>query len=231
VSDFGPLVGSGVVVAASVAAGAVAAAVLRLPSRGAALVSSFAGGVLLAAVAFELVPDADERAGLGYGVFVPIFFVATGVRLDLNALFANASNLSRVPIFPHRLIDRPRTAGARLQIAADLQADTRGRAATGNLTQLLGRRGLRGARRRRPLVGAALPADCPDPAPYGRGSAARSARDGAVIRSHVSHFLAAQCWRLTASEAQTRSYMQLGCEAGSRRECCSIAKPSHVAWS
>jgi hypothetical protein len=28
------------------------------------LVSSFAGGVLLAAVAFELVPDADERAGL-----------------------------------------------------------------------------------------------------------------------------------------------------------------------
>lgn len=63
-SDFGPLVGWGVVVAASVAAGAVAAAVLRLPPRGAALVSSFAGGVLLAAVAFELVPDADERAGL-----------------------------------------------------------------------------------------------------------------------------------------------------------------------
>jgi ZIP family zinc transporter len=64
VSDFGPLVGWGVVVAASVVAGAVAAAVLRLPPRGAALVSSFAGGVLLAAVAFELVPDADERAGL-----------------------------------------------------------------------------------------------------------------------------------------------------------------------
>jgi hypothetical protein len=46
VSDFGPLIGWGVVVAASVVAGAVAAAVLRLPPRGAALVSSFAGGVL-----------------------------------------------------------------------------------------------------------------------------------------------------------------------------------------
>jgi zinc transporter, ZIP family len=64
VSDFGPLVGWGVVVAASVVAGAVAAAVLRLPPRVAALVSSFAGGVLLAAVAFELVPATDERAGL-----------------------------------------------------------------------------------------------------------------------------------------------------------------------
>lgn len=63
-SNLGPLVGWGGVVAASVAAGAVAAAVLRLPPRVAALVSSFAGGVLLAAVAFELVPDADERAGL-----------------------------------------------------------------------------------------------------------------------------------------------------------------------
>jgi Kef-type K+ transport system membrane component KefB len=36
---------------------------------------------------------------VGYGVFVPVFFVATGVRFDLNALFANATNLARVPIF------------------------------------------------------------------------------------------------------------------------------------
>ena len=32
-------------------------------------------------------------------MFVPVFFVATGVRFDLNALFANATNLARVPIF------------------------------------------------------------------------------------------------------------------------------------
>jgi hypothetical protein len=37
--------------------------VLRLPVRVAAAVSSFGSGVLLAAVALELVPDADERAG------------------------------------------------------------------------------------------------------------------------------------------------------------------------
>jgi Kef-type K+ transport system membrane component KefB len=36
---------------------------------------------------------------VGYGVFVPVFFVATGVRFDLNGLFASATNLARVPIF------------------------------------------------------------------------------------------------------------------------------------
>ena len=32
-------------------------------------------------------------------MFVPVFFVATDVRFDLTALFANATNLVRVPIF------------------------------------------------------------------------------------------------------------------------------------
>jgi Kef-type K+ transport system membrane component KefB len=41
----------------------------------------------------------QKLEAVGYGVFVPVFFVATGVRFDLNALFANATNLSRVPIF------------------------------------------------------------------------------------------------------------------------------------
>jgi Kef-type K+ transport system membrane component KefB len=36
---------------------------------------------------------------VGYGVFVPVFFVATGVSFDLDALFASATNLARVPIF------------------------------------------------------------------------------------------------------------------------------------
>jgi Kef-type K+ transport system membrane component KefB len=36
---------------------------------------------------------------VGYGVFIPVFFVATGVGFELNALFANATNLARVPIF------------------------------------------------------------------------------------------------------------------------------------
>ena len=41
----------------------------------------------------------QKLEAVGYGVFVPIFFVATGVRFDLNALFASATNLARVPIF------------------------------------------------------------------------------------------------------------------------------------
>jgi len=63
VSTLGPLIGWGVVIAATLVAGSVTAAVLRLPARVAAAVSSIGGGVLLAAVALELVPDADERAG------------------------------------------------------------------------------------------------------------------------------------------------------------------------
>ncbi len=41
----------------------------------------------------------QKLEAVGYGVFVPVFFVATGVRFELNALFANATNLERVPIF------------------------------------------------------------------------------------------------------------------------------------
>jgi Kef-type K+ transport system membrane component KefB len=41
----------------------------------------------------------QKLAAVGYGVFVPFFFVSTGVRFDLHALFADATNLVRVPIF------------------------------------------------------------------------------------------------------------------------------------
>ncbi len=65
-------------------------------------------GAFLAGAIVKLV-DRDQRIthprfrqkleAVGYGVFVPVFFVATGVRFELNALFANATNLARVPIF------------------------------------------------------------------------------------------------------------------------------------
>jgi len=41
----------------------------------------------------------QKLEAVGYGVFVPVFFVATGVQFDLSALFANATSLARVPIF------------------------------------------------------------------------------------------------------------------------------------
>lgn len=59
----GTVVGATVLVGGSLLAGALWAAAFRLPERVAAIVTSFAGGLLLAAVAVELVPEADDRAG------------------------------------------------------------------------------------------------------------------------------------------------------------------------
>jgi Kef-type K+ transport system membrane component KefB len=36
---------------------------------------------------------------VGYGVFIPVFFVASGVRFDLGALFSGVSTVARVPVF------------------------------------------------------------------------------------------------------------------------------------
>jgi zinc transporter, ZIP family len=65
VENLAASLGWGVVVGASLVAGAVAAAVLTLPGRLAAMLTAFGGGVLLAAIAFELMPEADREAGVG----------------------------------------------------------------------------------------------------------------------------------------------------------------------
>jgi Kef-type K+ transport system membrane component KefB len=36
---------------------------------------------------------------VGFGVFIPVFFVSSGLRFDLDALFSGASTLVRVPVF------------------------------------------------------------------------------------------------------------------------------------
>jgi Kef-type K+ transport system membrane component KefB len=36
---------------------------------------------------------------IGFGVFIPVFFVTSGVKYDLNALTSSASTISKVPIF------------------------------------------------------------------------------------------------------------------------------------
>jgi Kef-type K+ transport system membrane component KefB len=49
----------------------------------------------------------DFRAKLeaaGFGIFIPVFFVTTGVRYDLDALTADASTLLHVPIFLAALV-------------------------------------------------------------------------------------------------------------------------------
>ena len=56
-ANLGASAGWGLVVGGSLLAGAVVAALLRLPASLAATVTAFGGGILLAAIALALVPD------------------------------------------------------------------------------------------------------------------------------------------------------------------------------
>jgi Kef-type K+ transport system membrane component KefB len=50
----------------------------------------------------ELMTHPDFRGKLeamGFGFFIPVFFVTSGVRFDLDALVADASNVAMVPVF------------------------------------------------------------------------------------------------------------------------------------
>jgi Kef-type K+ transport system membrane component KefB len=67
------------------------------------ILGAFAAGALLSLI------DRDERMthpefrlkleAAGFGIFIPIFFVASGVRFDLDALFSSAGTVARVPVF------------------------------------------------------------------------------------------------------------------------------------
>jgi zinc transporter, ZIP family len=63
-ANLGASLGWGLVIGASLLVGALAAALLRLPERIAATLTAFGGGILLAAIALELVPEADREAGV-----------------------------------------------------------------------------------------------------------------------------------------------------------------------
>ncbi|MGH2976072.1 MAG: cation:proton antiporter, partial [Solirubrobacterales bacterium] len=50
-------------------------------------------------------PDFRRKLeAIGFGVFIPVFFVTSGVNYDLNALVASASNVIMVPIFLAALV-------------------------------------------------------------------------------------------------------------------------------
>jgi Kef-type K+ transport system membrane component KefB len=62
----------------------------------------FAGAIIKLVDRDQAMTHPQFRAKLeavGYGVFVPFFFVSTGVRFDLDALFASGETIARVPIF------------------------------------------------------------------------------------------------------------------------------------
>jgi ZIP family zinc transporter len=62
-ANLGASAGWGLLVAGSLFAGAVAAVLVRLAASVAATLTAFGGGILFAAIALELVPEADEGAG------------------------------------------------------------------------------------------------------------------------------------------------------------------------
>lgn len=67
------------------------------------ILGAFAAGLILAVLdrdAMQTHPLLHTKLdGAGYGIFIPVFFVASGVRFDLDALFAESSTLALVPIF------------------------------------------------------------------------------------------------------------------------------------
>jgi Kef-type K+ transport system membrane component KefB len=67
------------------------------------ILGAFAAGALLSLL------DQDRKMthpqfrtkleAAGFGIFIPVFFVTTGLRFDLDALFASAGTVARVPLF------------------------------------------------------------------------------------------------------------------------------------
>jgi len=66
------------------------------------ILGAFLAGVVVAVVDRDSVGHPHFRTKLeaiGFGFLIPVFFVASGVRLDLHGLFASPSALLRVPVF------------------------------------------------------------------------------------------------------------------------------------
>jgi Kef-type K+ transport system membrane component KefB len=67
------------------------------------ILGAFAAGAVLSLVdRDEMMTHPQFRLKLeavGFGVFIPIFFVTSGLQFDLNALFSSADTVARVPLF------------------------------------------------------------------------------------------------------------------------------------
>ena len=73
----------------------------------------------------------SKLEAVGFGVFIPVFFVASGIQFNLDALFGSASTVARVPLFLLALIlvrglpallYRPALGNRQTAVAALLQA-------------------------------------------------------------------------------------------------------------
>jgi Kef-type K+ transport system membrane component KefB len=100
-----------------------------------AILGAFVAGALLAV----LDPDYkkthpkfhDKLEAIGFGVFIPVFFVSSGIQFDLQALLAVSSTVARLPLFLialvvarglSALVYRPMMSGPQLVVTALLQS-------------------------------------------------------------------------------------------------------------
>jgi Kef-type K+ transport system membrane component KefB len=67
------------------------------------ILGAFAAGALLSLIDRDrMMTHPQFRTKLeaaGFGIFIPVFFVTTGLRFDLDALFASAGTVARIPLF------------------------------------------------------------------------------------------------------------------------------------
>ena len=67
------------------------------------ILGTFIAGAIISLLDHDEVmthPDFRRKLeAMGFGFFIPVFFVTSGVRFDLDALVADASNLAMVPVF------------------------------------------------------------------------------------------------------------------------------------
>jgi Kef-type K+ transport system membrane component KefB len=139
------------------------------------ILGAFIAGAIVSLVdRDEVMTHPDFRRKLeavGFGVFIPAFFVTSGVRFDLDALTSSVSNLVMVPIFLAALLAARGLARARVPHADRRPAHDGRLAHAGDVTPVhrrrhgdrdgprSDRRGReRAADRRRTAVGPAVPA-------------------------------------------------------------------------
>jgi Kef-type K+ transport system membrane component KefB len=110
---------------------AALAAVLGLET----ILGAFVAGVILRLVDRDRMmthPEFRQKLeAIGFGVFIPVFFVTSGIQFDLAALFSSPSTILRVPIFlvalllvrgVPALLYRPLVGSRRSVVAGLLQA-------------------------------------------------------------------------------------------------------------
>jgi Kef-type K+ transport system membrane component KefB len=72
------------------------------------ILGAFAAGAILSHLdtddAMTHPQTRTKLAAVGFGVFIPVFFVASGVRFDLDALFSSSSAIASIPAFVAALL-------------------------------------------------------------------------------------------------------------------------------